>query len=165
MSSPLQLNPSFVPVRESLEVGATGRFHLRVFGCQMNQHDAQKMANLLHHAGLRPTDSAESADVVVIHTCSIREKAEHKLYSELGALLARKDERPELVVGVGGCVAQQEGEQLLRRFPRLDFAFGPQNLVHLPAMVRSARARLRELRVDYEADAAARFELPQRHPE
>jgi len=151
--------------RDSLEECRAGHFHLRVFGCQMNQHDAQKMSNLLYHAGLRPTDTAEAADVVVIHTCSIREKAEHKLYSELGSLLARKDEQPELVVGVGGCVAQQEGEELLRRFPRLDFAFGPQNLVHLPAMVRSARSRLRELRVGYDSDAAARFELPERHPE
>ena len=120
-----------------------GRFHIRTFGCQMNQHDAQKMANLLHHAGLAPSDQAEAADVVVIHTCSIREKAEHRLYTELGILLARKRAEPELVVGVGGCVAQQEGESLLRRFPRLDFVFGPQNLVHLPAMVRAARERER----------------------
>jgi tRNA-2-methylthio-N6-dimethylallyladenosine synthase len=109
-----------------------GRFHIRTFGCQMNQHDAQKMANLLHHAGLAPSDRAEGADVVLIHTCSIREKAEHRLYTELGILLARKRAEPGLIVGVGGCVAQQEGEALLRRFPKLDFVFGPQNLVHLP---------------------------------
>jgi tRNA-2-methylthio-N6-dimethylallyladenosine synthase len=165
MSSSLQPNSNLSIPRDSLEGGVGGRFHLRVFGCQMNQHDAQKMSNLLHHAGFRPSDSAETADVVVIHTCSIREKAEHKLYSELGALLARKDAEPGLVVGVGGCVAQQEGEQLLRRFPKLDFAFGPQNLVHLPAMVAAAQARRRELRVDYDDEYGARFELPERHPE
>jgi tRNA-2-methylthio-N6-dimethylallyladenosine synthase len=165
MSLTLQPKSNLADPVDSLEGGASGRFHLRVFGCQMNQHDAQKMSNLLHHAGLRPSESAEAADVVVIHTCSIREKAEHKLYSELGALLARKDAEPGLVVGVGGCVAQQEGDELLRRFPRLDFAFGPQNLVHLPAMVEGARARRRELRVDYDPDAGARFELPERHPE
>jgi tRNA-2-methylthio-N6-dimethylallyladenosine synthase len=149
---------------ESLEVEAGGRFHIRTFGCQMNQHDAQKMANLLHHAGLAPTDVSEAADVVVIHTCSIREKAEHRLYTELGILLARKREQPGLVIGVGGCVAQQEGDALMRRFPRLDFVFGPQNLVHLPAMVRAARDHERVLRVDYDDAAEARFDLPGRHP-
>ena len=110
MSSPAEgFSPESTP-RVSLEVGAKARFHIRTFGCQMNQHDAQKMANLLHHAGLEPSDRAEAADVVVIHTCSIREKAEHRLYTELGILLARKRAEPQLVVGVGGCVAQQEGD-------------------------------------------------------
>jgi tRNA-2-methylthio-N6-dimethylallyladenosine synthase len=143
----------------------TGRFHIRTFGCQMNQHDAEKMANLLHHAGYRPAPDAAQADLVLVHTCSVREKAEHKLYSELGGLLAAKEVRPDLVVGVTGCVAQQEGEGLLRRFPALDLVFGPQNLVHLPAMVAGARERRRALRVDYADDPQARFELPERHPE
>jgi len=164
MSSPAEgFSPESDP-RVTLAVGAKGRFHIRTFGCQMNQHDAQKMVNLLHHAGLEPSERAESADVVVIHTCSIREKAEHRLYTELGILLARKRAEPELVVGVGGCVAQQEGESLLKRFPRLDFVFGPQNLVHLPAMVTAAREHERSLRVDYGDAAGARFDLPQRHP-
>jgi tRNA-2-methylthio-N6-dimethylallyladenosine synthase len=141
------------------------RFHIRTFGCQMNQHDAQKMANLLHHDGWTPSDAPEAAELVVIHTCSIREKAEHKLYTELGWLLQRKQSEPGLVVGVGGCVAQQEGDALLRRFPALDFVFGPQNLVHLPELAREAGARRRGLRVDYDDDAQARFELPQLHPE
>jgi len=164
MSSPRERIFAQVTPPESLESGAPGRFHIRTFGCQMNQHDAQKMANLLHHAGLAASERAESADVVVIHTCSIREKAEHRLYTELGLLLARKRAEPGLVVGVGGCVAQQEGETLLRRFPKLDFVFGPQNLVHLPAMVRAARERERMLRVDYDDDAGTRFDLPERHP-
>ena len=141
------------------------RFHIRSFGCQMNQHDAQKMANLLHHDGWTASDEAEAAELVVIHTCSIREKAEHKLYTELGWLLQRKQSEPGLVVGVGGCVAQQEGEALLRRFPGLDFVFGPQNLVHLPELAREAGARRRGLRVDYDDDPQARFELPELHPE
>jgi tRNA-2-methylthio-N6-dimethylallyladenosine synthase len=143
----------------------TGRFHIRAFGCQMNQHDAQKMANLLHHDGWSLACDENDADLVVIHTCSIREKAEHKLYTELGWLLARKRAEPTLVVGVGGCVAQQEGESLLRRFPALDFVFGSQNLVHLPQLARQARARVRGLRVDYHDDPQARFELPELHPE
>jgi tRNA-2-methylthio-N6-dimethylallyladenosine synthase len=141
------------------------RFHIRTFGCQMNQHDAQKMANLLHHDGWSVAPEEEAADLVVIHTCSIREKAEHKLYTELGWLLQRKQSEPGLVVGVGGCVAQQEGEALLRRFPALDFVFGPQNLVHLPELAREARARHRSLRVDYDDAPQARFELPELHPE
>jgi tRNA-2-methylthio-N6-dimethylallyladenosine synthase len=143
----------------------SGRFHIRTFGCQMNQHDAQKMANLLHHDGWLHSDDADAADLVVIHTCSIREKAEHKLYTELGWLLQRKKQEPGLVVGVGGCVAQQEGEALLRRFPALDFVFGPQNLVHLPELARDAQSRVRGLRVDYRDDPQARFELPEMHPE
>jgi len=142
-----------------------GRFHITSFGCQMNQHDAQKMANLLRHDGWARADGAEAADLVVIHTCSIREKAEHKLYSELGRVLGRKREEPGLLVGVGGCVAQQEGEALLRRFPALDFVFGPQNLVHLAELARGARARVRGLRVDYDDDPQVRFELPELHPE
>ncbi len=143
----------------------SGRFQIRTFGCQMNQHDSEKMSNLLHHEGLRPTTEADEADLILVHTCSIREKAEQKLYSELGVLLSRKRHNPELIVGVGGCVAQQEGGELLRRFPGLDFVFGPQNLVHLPALISNARARIRDLRVDYDADPTSRFELPERHPE
>jgi tRNA-2-methylthio-N6-dimethylallyladenosine synthase len=142
-----------------------GLFHIRTFGCQMNQHDAEKMANLLHHAGYRPAPEADAADVVLIHTCSIREKAESKLYSELGSLLESKRRRPDLIVGVAGCVAQQEGGRLLRRFPALDFVFGPQNLAQLPSLVADARDRVRALRVDYDPDPRARFDLPERHPE
>jgi tRNA-2-methylthio-N6-dimethylallyladenosine synthase len=141
-----------------------GRLFVRTFGCQMNQHDAEKITNLLYHEGFRAVDGPERADLVVVHTCSIREKAEQKLYSEIGALTARKARRPGLLVGVGGCVAQQEGSRLLERFPGVDFVFGPQNLRHLPSLVEDARQRVRGLRVDYEADRQARFELPERHP-
>ena len=142
-----------------------GLFHLRTFGCQMNQRDAEQMSSLLHHEGYRPSQGAEDADVIVIHTCSVREKAESKLYSELGGIARLKRERPGLVVGVGGCVAQQEGAKLLDRFDHLDFAFGPQNLRHLPSLVARARQRERSLRVDYESDPESRFELPERHPD
>lgn len=131
----------------------------------MNQHDAEKIANLLHHEGFRPSDEPRRADLVLIHTCSVREKAEQKLYSELGALTRLKADSGRPILGVGGCVAQQEGGALLRRFPALDFVFGPQNLVHLPALVRAADGRARSLRVDYDGDVQARFELPERHPE
>lgn len=142
-----------------------GLYHLRTFGCQMNQRDAEQMGSLLHHAGYRPAERAEDADVIVIHTCSVREKAESKLYSELGGVARLKRERPGLVVGVGGCVAQQEGGRLLERFDQLDFAFGPQNLRHLPSLVARARERERSLRVDYDDAPGSRFELPERHPD
>ena len=143
----------------------SGLFHLRTFGCQMNQRDAEQMASLMHHAGYRPAPRPEEADVVLIHTCSVREKAESKLYSELGGVAQLKRERPGLVVGVGGCVAQQEGARLLERFDQLDFAFGPQNLRHLPSLVERARERERSLRVDYDDAPEDRFELPDRHPD
>jgi tRNA-2-methylthio-N6-dimethylallyladenosine synthase len=142
-----------------------GRFHLRTFGCQMNQHDAEKISNILHHAGFRPATDVGTADVLLIHTCSIREKAEQKLYSELGTLAHLKSGSREVVLGVGGCVAQQEGRKLLGRFPFLDFVFGSQNIVHLPSMLRNALARQRTLRIDFEEGPQARFDLPERHPE
>lgn len=130
----------------------------------MNQHDAQKMENLLRHEGLESAADAAAANVVVVHTCSVRDRAEQRLYTELGALSALKDERPDLVLGVGGCVAQQEAGGLLARFPRVDFVFGPQNLRQLPAMILAAREGSRSLSVDY-ADSEARFDLPERHPD
>jgi tRNA-2-methylthio-N6-dimethylallyladenosine synthase len=141
------------------------RFLVRTFGCQMNQHDSEKIANLLFHEGLRPASDLDEADLVVVHTCSVREKAEQKLYSELGALTQLKGARPDLLLGVSGCVAQQEGPRLLSRFPGVDFVFGPQNIRHLPSMLAAARARERTLRIDYEEDRLARFDLPERHPE
>ena len=141
-----------------------GLFHLRTFGCQMNQRDAEQMSSLLHHAGYRPSQGAEDADVIVIHTCSVREKAESKLYSELGAIARLKRERPGLVVGVGGCVAQQEGAKLLDRFEQLDFAFGPQNLRHLPSLVARARQPTRSTPPRRSSTASNRASLPSSKP-
>ena len=129
-----------------------GLFHLRTFGCQMNQRDAEQMSSLLHHEGYRPSQGAEDADVIVIHTCSVREKAESKLYSELGGIARLKRERPGLVVGVGGCVAQQEGPKLLDRVDHLDFAFGPHTLRPLPSLGAHARRRERSLRAACDSD-------------
>jgi tRNA-2-methylthio-N6-dimethylallyladenosine synthase len=138
------------------------RFAIRTFGCQMNVHDSDKLANLLLHAGYA-AGTPESADVLVVNTCSIREKAEHKLYSDLGLLRQWKAERPGRVIGVGGCVAQQEGDALLARFPQLDFVFGTHNLRLVPAMLRSAEAGQR--RADVSTTASLdRFDLPARHP-
>ncbi len=140
------------------------RYHIRTYGCQMNAHDSEKVANLLHHAGFEPAADPEAADVLVINTCSIREKAEHRLYSDLGVLRSWKALRPGRLLGVGGCVAQQEGDRLLRRFGHVDFAFGPHNLRFVPDLVRAAEAGQREGRFG-EDRTPARFELPERHPD
>ncbi len=139
------------------------RFHVHTYGCQMNVHDSQKVANLLHHEGMEQADDAGDADLLVINTCSIREKAEHRLYSDLGRLREWKRERPGRVLGVGGCVAQQEGDAVLRRFPHLDFVFGTHNLRLVPALVAAARDGTRATRVD-ETRSLDRFDLPERHP-
>jgi tRNA-2-methylthio-N6-dimethylallyladenosine synthase len=129
----------------------------------MNAHDSEKVANLLHHAGYERAAAESDADLVVVNTCSIREKAEHRLYSDLGVLRLWKAERPGRLLGVGGCVAQQEGDSLLRRHPQVDFAFGTHNLRWVPDMVAAAERGEREARFGEDL-SLARFDLPQRHP-
>lgn len=139
------------------------RFAIRTFGCQMNVHDTEKVSNLLLHAGYERAVDVEAADLLILNTCSIREKAEHRLYSELGELRRWKAATPGRVIGVGGCVAQQEGDAILRRFPQVDFVFGTHNLRWVPALARTARAGARGLRVE-EVRSLERFDLPERHP-
>ena len=102
----------------------------------MNEYDTDKMFEVLRHENYFHTDSQEDADLIILNTCSIREKAEHKVYSELGRLRELKTANPELKIGVGGCVAQQEGEAILRRNSNVDFVFGTDNLFELPRMLR-----------------------------
>lgn len=111
-------------------------YSLVTFGCQMNVHDSERMAEVLEHAGYAPAASVETADLVLLNTCSVREKAEQKLRSELGRLGVLKRTRPELLIGVAGCVAQQEGERLLRRMPQIDLLIGPDNITELPGLLR-----------------------------
>ncbi len=109
---------------------------IQTYGCQMNEYDTDKMFEVLRHENYFHTDSQEDADLIILNTCSIREKAEHKVYSELGRLRDLKSANPELKIGVGGCVAQQEGEAILRRDSNVDFVFGTDNLFELPRMLR-----------------------------
>ena len=119
-----------------------GKLHIRTFGCQMNEYDTAKMADvLLASHGLELTDAPEEADVLLLNTCSVREKAQEKVFSHLGMWRELKAARPELVIGVGGCVASQEGEAILKRAPYVDLVFGPQTLHRLPQMLDDARAR------------------------
>ncbi len=105
-------------------------------GCQMNEYDSSKMRDVLREShGLELTDSPEKANVILVNTCSIRDKAEHKLYSQLGEWQHIKKDNPDIVIGVGGCVASQEGENILKRAPYVDMIFGPQTLHRLPEML------------------------------
>lgn len=113
------------------------RYLVQTLGCQMNVHDSRRMEEVLHDHGYEPTDEATLADLIVINTCSVREKAEHKLLSLLGTLRPLKDQREGVVLAVAGCVAQQEGEGLLKRAPFIDLVIGPDNIPELPALVRS----------------------------
>ena len=97
------------------------RFFIRTYGCQMNAHDTEKVANLLYQQGYVEAGHPDQAELLLINTCSIREKAEHRLYTDLGMLRQWKAAVPGRVLGVGGCVAQQEGDAILRRFGHLDF--------------------------------------------
>ncbi len=139
------------------------RFWIRTFGCQMNVHDTEKVSNLLHHAGYEAAADPDSADLLIVNTCSIRDKVEHKLYSDVGKLRAWKEARPERVIGVGGCVAQQEGDVLLDRFDQVDFVFGTHNLVRVPALAEAALDGQRAVRTE-ESRSLDRFDLPERHP-
>jgi tRNA-2-methylthio-N6-dimethylallyladenosine synthase len=118
-----------------------GKLYIKTHGCQMNEYDSDKMADVLAAShGLELTEREEEADVILINTCSIREKAQEKVFSQLGRWRQLKQARPQLVIGVGGCVASQEGEALVQRAPFVDLVFGPQTLHRLPGMLEETRA-------------------------
>ncbi len=117
----------------------TGRFFVRTYGCQMNEHDSERIAGLLIADGMEPTDDLELADVVVLNTCCIRENADNKLYGHLGRLKVLKESRPDLQIAVGGCLAQKDRELVRERAPHVDVVFGTHNLAHAPALLERAR--------------------------
>ncbi|UNK41667.1 tRNA (N6-isopentenyl adenosine(37)-C2)-methylthiotransferase MiaB [Luteimonas sp. S4-F44] len=125
---------------------ARGKLYIQTHGCQMNEYDSAKMADVLAAAeGLELTDDVEEADVVLVNTCSIREKAQEKVFSQLGRWRMLKEARLKqdgkaIVIGVGGCVASQEGEAIVKRAPYVDLVFGPQTLHRLPELIRAKRA-------------------------
>jgi tRNA-2-methylthio-N6-dimethylallyladenosine synthase len=116
------------------------RVYLKTFGCQMNEYDSARMVDVLRDAGgYEPTDDPGEADLLLLNTCSVREKAQEKVFSLLGQWRTLKRERPGLIIGVGGCVASQEGEGITERAPFVDLVFGPQTLHRLPAMIERLR--------------------------
>ena len=119
----------------------TRKLYIRTFGCQMNEYDSARMADVLGAAeGLAPTDRPEEADVILFNTCSVREKAQEKVFSDLGRVKHLKRAKPHLVIGVGGCVASQEGAAIVERAPYVDVVFGPQTLHRLPDLIARRRA-------------------------
>jgi tRNA-2-methylthio-N6-dimethylallyladenosine synthase len=117
------------------------KFHIKTFGCQMNEYDSDKMADVLRASeGMEPTDMPEQADIILFNTCSIREKAEEKVFSDLGRVRPLKLANPDLLIAVGGCVASQEGAAILKRAPYVDIVFGPQTLHRLPQLLEARRA-------------------------
>jgi tRNA-2-methylthio-N6-dimethylallyladenosine synthase len=112
------------------------KLYIKTHGCQMNEYDSARMRDLLHEShDLEPTENPEEADVLLLNTCSIREKAQEKVFHQLGRWKHLKQKNPDLVIGVGGCVASQEGEEIGRRAPYVDLVFGPQTLHRLPEMM------------------------------
>ncbi len=116
--------------------GRRRRLFVQNFGCQMNDYDVERMREVLAARGFAAAATAEEADLIVINTCSVREKAEAKVASAAGRYKELKQQRPDLVLAIGGCVAQQEGERLLRRIPLADFTFGPDQIPSLPELIQ-----------------------------
>jgi len=117
-----------------------GKLYIKTHGCQMNEYDSAKMADILKAShGLELTDREDEADVILINTCSIRDKAQEKVFSQLGRWKRLKHDNPSVVIGVGGCVASQEGEAIIGRAPIVDMVFGPQTLHRLPSMLNNTR--------------------------
>ncbi len=122
-------------------MSAPKKVFIKTFGCQMNEYDSSRMADLMQAAeGMQPTENAEDADVILINTCSVREKPQEKVFSQLGQFRQLKQKNPNLVIGVGGCVASQEGDAIVQRAPFVDVVFGPQTLHRLPEMIAEKRA-------------------------
>ncbi|HEY3730100.1 MAG TPA: tRNA (N6-isopentenyl adenosine(37)-C2)-methylthiotransferase MiaB [Steroidobacteraceae bacterium] len=143
----------------------TGLFYIKTFGCQMNEYDSARMADLLcSQAGLQPTADPAQADLLIVNTCSVREKAQEKVYSLLGEWRALKNLRPGVMIGVGGCVASQEGEAIGARAPFVDLVFGPQTIHRLPQMIDQLRTHGRCV-VDVSFPEIEKFDrLPEPRP-
>ena len=138
------------------------KLFIQTHGCQMNEYDSTRMVDLLESShGLEPTDNPEEADVLLLNTCSIREKAQEKVFHQLGRWKKLKDARPDMIIGVGGCVASQEGDAIRERAPYVDVVFGPQTLHRLPGLITQA-ASTRELAIDVTFPEIEKFDnLPE----
>src|SRR5690554_4517796 len=132
-TTPAQHTPNYVrPMAKKL--------FIKTHGCQMNEYDSARMADLLKTGeAVEVTDNADDADILLLNTCSIREKAQEKVFHQLGRWKSLKSKKPDLIIGVGGCVASQEGQAIIDRAPYVDMVFGPQTLHRLPNMVNQAK--------------------------
>jgi tRNA-2-methylthio-N6-dimethylallyladenosine synthase len=124
-----------------LHLSVAPKLYIRTFGCQMNEYDSGRMADVLREAhGMEPTPDPAAADLILFNTCSVREKAQEKVFTDLGRVKQLKRANPRLLIGVGGCVASQEGAAIVERAPYVDLVFGPQTLHRLPQMIEARRA-------------------------
>ena len=146
-AGPAVTDPALVPLPQARPRSpdvVRGKLFIKTHGCQMNEYDSAKMADVLAASdGLELTDNPEEADVVLVNTCSIREKAQEKVFSQLGRWKALKAGGRDVIIGVGGCVASQEGEAIVKRAPYVDLVFGPQTLHRLPELIRARREHKR----------------------
>src|SRR5690606_24491859 len=133
--NPVQLSDEPLPLT-ARHYRPMPRVYIRTFGCQMNEYDSAKMVDVLRDvAGYELTQDPSEADLLLLNTCSVREKAQEKVFSQLGGWKQLKKAKPHVLIGVGGCVASQEGDGITRRAPYVDLVFGPQTLHRLPAMI------------------------------
>ena len=116
------------------------KLYIQTYGCQMNQYDSERIAQVMGRVNYTLTDEPAAADLILLNTCSVRDKAEHKVYSALGSWREIKEQKSAVIIGVGGCLAQQEGDKLLKRVPYLDLVFGTHNINKLPEMVEQVQA-------------------------
>ena len=135
---------------------ATKKVYIKTYGCQMNEYDSDKMSDVMNAAkGYTPTDNPEEADLILFNTCSIREKAQEKVFSDLGRVKHLKAKG--VMIGVGGCVASQEGASIIERAPYVDVVFGPQTLHRLPTMLEK-RQQLKRPQVDISFPEIEKFD-------
>ncbi len=136
------MSDTLITPESSIDAGkpAVRKLFIRTFGCQMNEYDSDKMTDVLNEQHpIELTDKPEEADIILFNTCSVREKAQEKVFSDLGRVQHLKAQNPKLLIGVGGCVASQEGETIIRRAPYVDVVFGPQTLHRLPELIKQRR--------------------------
>ncbi|HEY7213994.1 MAG TPA: tRNA (N6-isopentenyl adenosine(37)-C2)-methylthiotransferase MiaB, partial [Thermoanaerobaculia bacterium] len=141
------------------------RFFIETWGCQMNELDSQRMAGQLMQQGILPTRRPDEADVILLNSCSVREKAEQKVYSRLGEYRLLKKDGRELLIGLCGCVAQQEGERALERVPDLDFVLGPARVGELQEVVARRRAGERVVATGFPQERRYDLDAVSRHGE
>ena len=139
-ANPVDAQPVGRPIGDAAASPAASRtYQVRTYGCQMNVHDSERLSGLLEHAGYRAAANGQDADVVVFNTCAVRENADNKLYGNLGMLAPKKTSNPNMQIAVGGCLAQKDRSEIIRRAPWVDVVFGTHNVGSLPALLERAR--------------------------
>ncbi len=139
-----------------LKMSDKQKFYIDTFGCQMNLHDSEKITGVMNDYGYILTNDPKDADLIIYNTCSIRQKAEQKFYSELGRVKSFKKRKPGLQIAVAGCIAQQQGKEIFRRAPHVDFVFGPQNIHLLPDLIGNRQ----KISADQDNPFIAEHDLP-----